>query len=300
MAGSGGNALVFTVHRELLAHFSPVFKGALGGLDGGLDGDGDGGCVVKRLRVRRGEWRNELDWEDDDDDVGAGVGDEEGEGVKREEEEKERGNEQGKEEEEIELDIVIRLPTPRAGFPRLPLPPQAGDTTKEAFSAFVEWLYCGGGNRTTTSTSTTPTFPPPNSHISAETLVHLWVLAGRLGVPACQNECIVALEMARRESSVIETGALDWVYENTGEYDEGACGLRNLLVEQCAWLLDDEVCVCFSFLPFPCPILLFLPSLSEYFALHLFLLTPPRPPSHPLSFSSSFPFPSFTTPHYTY
>jgi hypothetical protein len=44
----------------------------------------------------------------------------------------------------------------------------------------------------------------------------------------------------RRQTSVIETCTTVWVYENTKEYPKGECGLRNLLVDQCAWVLDDE------------------------------------------------------------
>jgi hypothetical protein len=31
-----------------------------------------------------------------------------------------------------------------------------------------------------------------------------------------------------------------WAYENTREYKRGFCGLRNLLVDQCAWVLDEK------------------------------------------------------------
>jgi hypothetical protein len=71
-------------------------------------------------------------------------------------------------------------------------------------------------------------------------LIELWVLAGRLGVPGCQNDCILAIERERKKTNVIETAMIRWVYENTREYKRGGCGLRNLLIDQCAWVLDEK------------------------------------------------------------
>lgn len=189
---SDDKPLSFYIHRELLCLFSPVFAKLL-----------DPKPVVKPLKIKAHEYSNELDWRDLE--------------------------EAAKEEGEVEVDVVINLPAP-LDFPTIPLPAEAGDTRKEAFGAFVEWLYCGRQ----------AVFPPPNSGTTAATLIELWVLAGRLGVPACQNECIVGIERLRRETMVIETHTLTWVYENTKDYAKGKCGLRNLLVDQCAWILDDD------------------------------------------------------------
>ena len=217
---SDSKPLNFTIHRQLLCHFSPVFAALLDNHTHNHNHP-----IVKTLRIKARSYSNELDWDDDDED-----------GSVREEEEKDNDDEEG----EIEVEVIVKLPIP-SGFPKVSLPAQAGATSKEAFGAFVEWLYCGGNGLAV--------FPPLGSRISASTLVQLWGLAGRLGVPACQNECVVAIEMMRRQTSVIETCTIEWVYENTKEYARGECGLRNLLVDQCAWVLDDEVTYAFLLSP---------------------------------------------------
>jgi hypothetical protein len=68
----------------------------------------------------------------------------------------------------------------------------------------------------------------------------LWVLAGRLGIPSCQNDCIIAIEDNRKRNRTIATSMLGWIYNNTRDYLRNRCGLKNLLIDQCALTLDEN------------------------------------------------------------
>jgi hypothetical protein len=111
---------------------------------------------------------------------------------------------------------------------------ELGYVTRAAFAGFVSWLYHGYPGF--------GLFHPLENHpvFDAVTLIQLWVFAGRIGVPECQNHCIEGIEWWRMTSNIIQTSMLGWVYENTQEYDEGECGLRALLIDQCAWKLDGK------------------------------------------------------------
>jgi hypothetical protein len=126
--------------------------------------------------------------------------------------------------------IKINLPAPVL-YNEITLPKGLGRVRRPVFASFIQWLYRAFPGQM---------FPPPDLNIDAPTLIELWVLAGRLGVPGCQNDCILAIEREREKTNVIETAMIRWAYENTREYKRGCCGLRNLLVDQCAWVLDEK------------------------------------------------------------
>ena len=109
-----------------------------------------------------------------------------------------------------------------------------GDVSRTVFAAFVNWLYHGyAGFGLYLSLHDHPT-------IDAATLIQLWVFAGRIGVPECQNHCIEGIEWWRMTTNIIQTSMLSWIYENTLEYEEQECELRLLLIDQCAWKLDGN------------------------------------------------------------
>lgn len=111
---------------------------------------------------------------------------------------------------------------------------ELGDVTRGVFAAFVNWLYHGYPGL--------GLFHHLDDHASfdAATLIQLWVFAGRIGVPECQNHCIEGIEWWRMTSNIIQTSMLGWVYEKTKEYDKEECGLRSLLIDQCSWKLDGK------------------------------------------------------------
>ncbi|KAH8801576.1 hypothetical protein F5884DRAFT_862269 [Xylogone sp. PMI_703] len=87
------------------------------------------------------------------------------------------------------------------------------------FAAYITWLYNGASII-------------PQLLFPAETFIQLWVLAGKLGTPALQDDCITALEAWRAATGgMVQTRWLGWIYENT----QGDCGLRRLLIDQCLW-----------------------------------------------------------------
>ncbi|KAF4634330.1 hypothetical protein G7Y89_g3777 [Cudoniella acicularis] len=231
---SGGKELVFTVHRMLLSHFSPVFAKHLEVLDRNK-------AKVKSLKVKASAYVNELDWESQNGDVEGGDGGEQGaitdkdnkDGGDNKEIKQGRGDEHKAEDRDIEVNVVVRLPS-LTTLPKIHLPEEAGEVSKDAMAAFIEWLYCGplGGS----GAAGPHVFPSPVSGITATTLVHLWVLAKKLQIPSCMNDCIQGIEMRRRQTNIIETAMVKWIYDNT----EVGCGLRELLVDQCAWVLDGE------------------------------------------------------------
>ena len=158
-------------------------------------------------------------------------------------------------EEKMDVDVVIKLPCVVRG-----LQPNAsekedgvtetklsdavrelrldteelGDVPRTVFAAFVNWLYHGYPGF--------GLFHPLSDHVSfdAVTLIQLWVFAGRIGVLECQNHCIEGIEWWRMTSNIIQTSMLAWIYENTEEYHNEDCGLRSLLIDQCAWKLDGK------------------------------------------------------------
>jgi hypothetical protein len=86
--------------------------------------------------------------------------------------------------------------------------------------------------------------PHSERQADASTLIQLWVFAGKIGVPACQNDCIEGIEMWRQNSGIIQTGDIKWVYENMkgnegkGKGERELSGVKKLLIDQCAWKLD--------------------------------------------------------------
>lgn len=132
------------------------------------------------------------------------------------------------EEGSVELAIKVNLPTARTQQ-AFRLPELFGDVKHAVFATFIDWLYLGHGK-----------FEPKDESMADQTLIMLWVLAGRFGIPSCQNDCIVAIEGYRKRNRTIATSMLGWVYSNTRDYPMGQCGLKNLLIDQCALTLDEK------------------------------------------------------------
>lgn len=143
----------------------------------------------------------------------------------------------------------------------------------KVIGAFVNWLYLGEFGKVVDCDDLFASENGQNGmgkmvEVDACTLIELWVLAGRLGAKTCQNDCIVGIEKLRKKNNtsefyilnllsflpwmhllmsslfsfVVETGMLKWTYMNTMDYNlaSSQCPLRNLLIDQCAWLLDEK------------------------------------------------------------
>ncbi|KAE9373536.1 hypothetical protein N431DRAFT_337944 [Stipitochalara longipes BDJ] len=136
----------------------------------------------------------------------------------------EKVNEEGK----VEVNIKVNIPPTRAHH-SFRLPSALGDVKHPEFAAFIDWLYLG--------TSKLEQIDDPMAN---QLLIRLWVFAGRLGVPSCQNDCIAAIENNRKRSRTISTSMIGWVYRNTKDYAKNQCGLRNMLIDQCALALDEK------------------------------------------------------------
>jgi hypothetical protein len=221
-----GKIQKFPIHRDLLCFYSPYFRRILSG------------SKVVKAKILQKNHRREWRWEDKESvqevmEIGGSADS----------------------EEKMDVDVVIKLPNvvrevqsntkenkgvdPEMKFSdivrELKLDTEdLGDVTRTVFAAFVNWLYHdyqGFG-----------LYHPLDDHPSfdAVTLIQLWVFAGRIGVPECQNHCIEGIEWWRMTSNIIQTSMLFWVWENTEEYDEEECGLRSLLIDQCAWKLDGK------------------------------------------------------------
>lgn len=115
-------------------------------------------------------------------------------------------------------------------IPKVSLPRQAKRTSKEAVNAFIEWCYHFRQSD----------FPAQGTNINGKTLLSLWILAGHLRVPSCQNDCIVAIERERQKQRRAQIGELEWVWQNTQEYPSATCGLRNLLIDQGSLALGQD------------------------------------------------------------
>lgn len=124
----------------------------------------------------------------------------------------------------MELAIRIKLPA-NSIYRTISLPTGLDIVDADTFKLFVDWVYY-----------TTNGPAASNMKIDARSAAKLWILAGRLGVPACQNALIVALEHLRKKSGITQTAMLRWIYQNTREYPFGRCGLRNLLVGETSCL----------------------------------------------------------------
>lgn len=117
------------------------------------------------------------------------------------------------------IEICIRLPPPSPYFHL----PREHQIEEQVLDVFMSWLYHG--------------FSLFNSGVvSAEILIQLWVFAARIGCANCQNDCIEGIEQCRVRDGIIQTTWISWIYRHT----LGHCGLRRLLVDQCAWNLSTE------------------------------------------------------------
>jgi len=94
------------------------------------------------------------------------------------------------------------------------------DTTNEAFSLFVAWLYTQKINIEVAEDQT----------FKASALPILWVLAEKLLIPSLQNLTIDSIEQYRKDKKVILGPSIKYIYSNTS----AGSPLRKLLVDQCA------------------------------------------------------------------
>lgn len=182
----------------------------------------DKGGVMAKAQVRpkmlRREWRWEL--EGDMDTFGS-----------------------DSEENKVPVDVRIKLP----GDPIRQVvlnKGEIGDVGPRAVAAFVDWLYKGFMGFTSNDFG--------RMKYTSSELIQLWVFAGHIGVPACQNDCIEGIEFIRQQTNTVNTGMIAWIYENTRgvKHEEK---LKRLLLDQCVWKIDgaltlagglgDEKCV---------------------------------------------------------
>jgi hypothetical protein len=137
-------------------------------------------------------------------------------------------NEEGKPQRDGKVAVAIKVNIPTSKVQQgFRLSDTLGDVKQSVFALFVDWLYLGPGK-----------FEPKDVNMANELLIRLWVLAGRLGIPSCQNDCIAAIEDNRKRNLTIGTRMIGWVYNNTREYGKNKCGLKNLLIDQCALAWD--------------------------------------------------------------
>ncbi|RDW88621.1 hypothetical protein BP6252_00653 [Coleophoma cylindrospora] len=115
--------------------------------------------------------------------------------------------------------ICIRLPLQSQHFY---LPPEL-QTSEQVLDLFMAWLYHGARFFT-------------NRTVMAQNFIQLWVFASRIKCAKCQNDCIEAIERCRLRDGIIQTTWVSWIYQHT----HSSCGLRRLLVDQCAWNLSTD------------------------------------------------------------
>lgn len=191
--------VIFTVHSELLCYYSPYFYAML-----------DGGGVTTKARVRSKMLRREWRWEHEGDVATM------------------EGNEFGDEDGKVQVDVRVKLPGDRVRHIMLDKE-EVGDVGPRAIAAFVDWLYNGFAGFTFDKST--------HMKYSSTELVKLWVFAGKIGVPACQNHCIEGIELLRYQTNTINTRMIGWVYENTKGM-QFADKLTTLLIDHCCWKLD--------------------------------------------------------------
>jgi hypothetical protein len=104
------------------------------------------------------------------------------------------------------------------------------DTTEGAFGLLVQWLY-----------SQKLEYDDGAGGVTAENLVRLWVLAGKLLIPRLQNLAVDLLEEIRVAKGSIPIKELEYVYENTKVLNP----LRKYLVYVCARHLDANAYIMF-------------------------------------------------------
>jgi hypothetical protein len=97
------------------------------------------------------------------------------------------------------------------------------------FATFLDWLYNGYAGFGLE--------PPVERKIGAATLIQVWVFAGKIGIPACQNDCVEGIEWWRNSTDMVQVAEVEWLYDNTEEFAPGECKLRKLLIDHCAWQL---------------------------------------------------------------
>ena len=201
-----GKSQKFTMHRDLLSFYSPYFRGIFKDRDE---------VVTKKSTIRVEMHKREWRWEDKEN-VEPIIWLAEGE-LKGDED-----------KNKIEVDVRVKIPEAVREI-RLNTS-ELGEVSRIVFAAFVNWLYHGYAGFGLNGVA--------DKQMDAVTLIQLWVFAGRIGVPECQNHCIEGIEWWRQTSNIIQTSMLRWVYDNTMEYVPQKCPLRSLLIDQCAWKLD--------------------------------------------------------------
>lgn len=239
----------FPVHHRLLSHFSPAFKAHLENVIAAEEVEQK--QKVKMMEVKVFNYQDELAFYPR---VEAGPCDYE------DYSEYAYSDMYPAEDSVITVPVRVALPQailqPRKVF----LPADVGVVSPKTFAALMSWLYLG---------------EEFVRDVKAVSMIELWVLVDKLGMKTCQNDCIVGIEKERQERNVVEVGMMEWAWTATkdqikvktstkpekveedvgrSEHDKSmagqgtgiqetvdrhACPLRNLLVDQCAWFLDE-------------------------------------------------------------
>lgn len=208
----GDKTILFTVHSKLLCYYSPYFHNIL-----------DRGGVTSTAQVRSKMLRREWRWEMENDMASFGS---------------------DTEEKKVQVDVRIKLP----GDPVRQVvlnKGEIGDVGPRAVAAFIDWLYKGFLGFTSGNNFA-------HMKYTSGELIRLWVFAGHIGVPACQNDCIEGITLLHHQTNTVNTGMIGWIYENArGMKHEDK--LKRLLLDQCVWKIDgmlilagglgDEKCV---------------------------------------------------------
>jgi hypothetical protein len=141
----------FPLHRDLLCYYSPYFRRILGN-------------KAVKAQVRKKNHSREWRWED-----------------KESVEEIMEIDCSEDADKKVDVDVMIKFPE---AVREVKLDTkELGDVGRAVVAAFVNWLYHGFSGF-----GLTRPLSPDVEQFDAATLIQLWVFAGRIGVPQCQND----------------------------------------------------------------------------------------------------------------
>lgn len=186
---------MFTVHSAILCYYSPFFYNIL-----------EEGRVTTKARIGSRMLRCEWRWESEVD-------------IARMEEDG-----LGDKQQKVQVDVRIKFPGDIVHHLVLSKD-HVGDVGASAVAAFVDWLYNGSAGFAFDA----------NAHMkySSTEIIKLWVFAGNIGVPACQNHCIEGVNLICTQTGSVNTTMIAWVYENTRGMQSQE-KLKRLLLDHCA------------------------------------------------------------------
>lgn len=193
----GGKVSVYPIHADLLCYYSPYFHKMI-----------NHGLVTVKALVRSDMLYREWRWvlaADIDSMECNGCCDKDG---------------------KVQVDVRIKLPG-KNEFRRIDLDKkEVGDIGDQVLRAFIDWLYKGFAGFTFDGYG--------HMKYHSSDIIKLWVFAGKVGIPACQNHCIEAIQLLHGQTGEINTGMLRWVYENTDGMRHNE-KLKRLLIDHCTW-----------------------------------------------------------------